>query len=338
MNQNDFSIAFYDTRPYDRDAFTESNKKFLYNIDFFDFHLNEKTARTAKGYKVVCAFVNDILNEKVIDILSECGVELIAMRCAGYNNVDLKAAQAHNIQVVRVPAYSPHSVAEHAAALLMSLNRKIPQAYLRTRTGNFTLNGLTGRDLYGLTAGIIGTGRIGRIMADILSGFGMKIALFDVYPNKEWAEQKGYTYYPLEEFFKIVDVVSLHCPLTPETKHIINKNSLSLMKRDAVVINTGRGALIDTVALVHALKHRQIGGAALDVYEEESKYFFEDWSVNVIRDDTLSRLMTFPNVIITAHQAFLTTNALSAIAHTSLNNIKAYVDGDELKNKINIEE
>jgi len=336
IKEEDFSIAFYDTRPYDRDAFTQSNKNFLYNIDFFDFHLNEKTAQTARGYKVICAFVNDIINSSVIDILADCGVELIAMRCAGFNNVDIKAAQAHNIQVVRVPAYSPHSVAEHAASLLMALTRKIPQAYLRTRTGNFTLNGLTGRDLFGLTAGIIGTGRIGKIMANILAGFGMKIVLFDVYPDKAWATEKEYTYLPLEDFFKQADVISLHCPLTIETKHIINKNSLALMKKDAVIINTGRGALIDTVALVHSLKHNHIGGAALDVYEEESQYFFEDWSVNVIRDDTLARLMTFPNVIITAHQAFLTTNALSAIADTSLSNIKAYIDGEELKNKITL--
>ncbi|HZK19929.1 MAG TPA: 2-hydroxyacid dehydrogenase [Treponemataceae bacterium] len=337
MSKNNFSIAFYDTRPYDRDAFTRANKKFLYNIDFFDFHLNEKTAQTAKGYKVVCAFVNDILNKVAIKTLADCGVELIAMRCAGFNNVDVQAAKAHNIEVVRVPAYSPHSVAEHAAALLLALTRKIPQAYLRTRSGNFTLNGLTGRDLYRLTAGIIGTGRIGRVMADILAGFGMKIVLSDVYPNKEWAKEKGYAYVPLEEFFKRADVISLHCPLTEQTKHIINAKSLALMKKDAVIINTGRGALIDSTALVHALKNDRIGGAALDVYEEESKYFFEDWSINVIRDDVLSRLMTFPNVIITAHQAFLTTNALSAIAHTSLCNVRDFMKGNKLKNKVVLE-
>jgi D-lactate dehydrogenase len=329
-----FSIAFYDAHPYDRDAFTSANKNFLYNIDFFDFHLDERTALTSKGYKVVCTFVNDTLSSHVISILSECGVELIAMRCAGYNNVDLKAAAEHNITVVRVPAYSPHSVAEHAAALLLSLTRRIPQAYLRTKTGNFTLNGLTGRDLYGLTAGILGTGRIGRIMADILAGFGMKIVLSDAYPDRGWADSKGYRYLEKDDFFRQSDIVSLHCPLTPETEHIINADTLSVMKRDAVIINTGRGALIDTHALVAALKKKRIGGAALDVYEEEGDYFFSDWSVNVIKDDVLIRLLTFPNVIITGHQAFLTSNALSAIAETTLGNIRAFMKQEPLANEV----
>ena len=275
MKATEVKVAFYDTRIYDRDAFTNANKEFLFNIDFFDFHLNEKTALTAKGYDVVCAFVNDNLNASVISILKDCGVKLIALRCAGYNNVDLVAAKKANIPVVRVPAYSPHSVAEHAVALLMSLTRRIPQAYMRTRTGNFTLNGLTGRDLYGLTAGILGTGKIGKIMAQILSGFGMKIELYDVYPDKAWAEQNGFTYVEQQKLFQDSDVLSLHCPLTDGTKHIINTQSLAIMKKDAVIINTGRGALIDTKALVHALKKQTIGGAALDVYEEESKYFFK---------------------------------------------------------------
>jgi Lactate dehydrogenase and related dehydrogenases len=334
MNNTEHKIAFYDTRVYDREAFTEANKRFLYDIDFFDFHLDEHTAYTAKGYTAVCAFVNDTLNAKVIDILRDSGVGIIAMRCAGYNNVDLKAAEEAGIKVVRVPAYSPHSVAEHAVALLMALTRHIPQAYMRTRTGNFALNGLTGRDLNGLTAGILGTGKIGRIMAEILSGFGMNVVLYDPYPAKEWAQEKKFSYLPLDQFFKTVDVVSLHCPLTEDTKHIINENSLKLMKHDAVIINTGRGALIDTHALVHALKHQEIGGAALDVYEEESKYFFDDWSANVIRDDVLARLMTFPNVIITGHQAFLTTNALESIAETTLGNVKAFAAGAPLANEV----
>lgn len=328
------SIAFYDTRSYDREAFEQANRQFLFNIDFFDFHLNEKTALTAKGYDVVCAFVNDTLNAETIATLKECGVKLIAMRCAGYNNVDLKAVYDAGIRIVRVPSYSPHSVAEHAVALLLALTRRIPQAYMRTRTGNFTLNGLTGRDLCGLTAGILGTGRIGKIMAGILSGFGMKIVLYDPHPDKEWAEKSGFTYLQLVDFFKQVDVISLHCPLTSDTKHIINESSLRLMKHDAVIINTGRGALIDTHALVHALKHQEIGGAALDVYEEESNYFFDDWSVNVIKDDTLARLMTFPNVIITGHQAFLTANALKSIAETTLGSIQAFSAGEPLVNEI----
>lgn len=327
-------IAFYDTRSYDRDAFTAANKNFLFDIDFFDFHLNEKTAFSAKGYDVVCAFVNDTLDSKVLHILKDCGISLVAMRCAGYNNVDLKVASELGLKIVRVPAYSPHSVAEHAVALLMSLTRRIPQAYMRTRTGNFTLNGLTGRDLFGLTAGILGTGKIGKIMAEILSGFGMKIELYDVYPDKDWAASHGFEYVMLDKLFKDADVLSLHCPLTDGTKHIVNDKSLALMKNDAVIINTGRGALIDTRALVNALKRREIGGAGLDVYEEESKYFFDDWSVDVIKDDTLARLMTFPNVIITGHQAFLTTNALSAIADVTLGNIRDWMNGTVLANEV----
>lgn len=330
----DFTVAFYDTRSYDREAFTVANKRFLFNIDFFEFHLNEHTASTSKGYDAVCVFVNDTVDKKVIEILKENGVKLIALRCAGFNNVDLKAAAEAEIKVVRVPAYSPNSVAEHAVALLMSLTRRIPQAYMRTRTGNFMLNGLTGRNLSGLTAGILGTGKIGKIMAEILNGFGMKIECYDIYPDKEWAGSKGFKYVQLDKLFKDSDVLSLHCPLTEETKHIVNKQALSLMKKDAVIINTGRGALIDTQALVYALKKRLIGGAALDVYEEESKYFFDDWSVDVIRDDVLVRLMTFPNVIITGHQAFLTTNALEAIAETTLGNIKAFKSGADLENEV----
>ena len=334
MKSPDWSIAFYDARKYDEESFTEANKNFFYNIDFFDFHLNEKTAPTAKGFEVVCPFVNDTLNDKVIGILKECGVKLIALRCAGYNNVDLKAAAKAGIKVVRVPAYSPHSVAEHGVALLMALTRHIPQAYARTRTGNFTLNGLTGRDLHGLTAGILGTGRIGKIMAESLSGFGMNVEVYDIYPDNDWAEKHGFKYVQLTQLFTDSDVLSLHCPLNDTTKHIISEQSLQLMKHDAVIINTGRGALIDTNALVKALKHQTIGGAALDVYEEESKYFFEDWSVDIIRDDVLSRLMTFPNVIITGHQAFLTSNALKSIAETTLSNIKAFYAGEELENEI----
>jgi len=335
METQELNIAFYDTRTYDRDSFTDTNKSYLYNIDFFDFHLNEKTALTAKGYEVICAFVNDTINSKVIATLKDCGVKLIAMRCAGYNNVDLKAAAKAGIKVVRVPSYSPDSVAEHAVALLLSLTRKIPQAYIKTRSGNFSLNGLTGRNLRGLTACILGTGRIGKLTAQILSGFGMNIEVFDVVPDNEWAASHGFKYVQLAQLFADADVLSLHCPLTEETKHIVNAQSLQLMKRDAVIINTGRGALIDSTALVNSLKKQTLGGAALDVYEEESKYFFDDWSVNVIRDDTLARLMTFPNVIITSHQAFLTTNALKAIATTTLDNIKEFYSGaEELTNII----
>ena len=327
-------IAFFDTHSYDKKSFVEANKAFDYEIDFRDYKLNENTALTAQGYDVVCVFVNDVVNAEVIKTLAECGVKLIALRCAGFNNVDLKAAAAAGIKVVRVPAYSPYAVAEHGVALLMSLTRHIPQAYLRTKTANFNIEGLTGRDLFGLTAGILGTGKIGRIMADILMGFGMKIIAYDPFPNEQWAKEKNIEYVGLDEIFQRSDVLSLHCPLTEETKHVVNHDRMKMMKHDAVIINTGRGALIDSKALVHALKHGHIGGIGMDVYEEESKYFFSDWSTDIMTDDTLARLLTFPNVIITGHQAFLTTNALKNLAETTLENVKAFGSGAELVNEV----
>lgn len=327
-------IAFFDTHSYDKKSFVEANKAFNYEIDFRDYKLNENTALTAQGYDVVCVFVNDVVNAEVIKTLADCGVKLIALRCAGFNNVDLKAAAAAGIKVVRVPAYSPYAVAEHGVALLMSLTRHIPQAYLRTKTANFNIEGLTGRDLYGLTAGILGTGKIGRIMADILMGFGMKIIAYDPFPNEQWAKEKNIEYVGLDEIFQRSDVLSLHCPLTEETKHVVNHDRMKMMKHDAVIINTGRGALIDSKALVHALKHGHIGGIGMDVYEEESKYFFSDWSTDIMTDDTLARLLTFPNVIITGHQAFLTTNALKNLAETTLENVKAFAAGAELINEV----
>ncbi|MBR0154473.1 MAG: 2-hydroxyacid dehydrogenase [Treponema sp.] len=327
-------IAFFDTHSYDKKSFAQANENFNYEIDFRDYKLNENTALTAKGFDVVCVFVNDIVNEAVIKTLKECGIKLIALRCAGFNNVDLNAAKDAGIKVVRVPAYSPYAVAEHGAALLMSLTRHIPQAYLRKKTANFNIEGLTGRDLYGLTAGILGTGKIGQIMADILKGFGMNIIAYDPYPNEEWASKTGARYVTLKEIFTESDVLSLHCPLNEQTKHIVNHDSMKMMKHDAVIINTGRGALIDSKALVHALKHGQIGGIGMDVYEEESKYFFSDWSTDIMTDDVLARLLTFPNVIITAHQAFLTTNALKNLADTTLQNIRDFSDNAKLLNEV----
>lgn len=327
-------IAFYDTRSYDKEAFSKENEKFGFEIDFFDFKLNEKTALTSKGFDAVCVFVNDVVNAEVISLLKKCGIKIILLRCAGFNNVDLEAAESAGIKVVRVPAYSPHAVAEHAAALLLSLTRHIPQAYLRTKTVNFNIEGLTGRDLFGLTAGVFGTGKIGQCMADILKGFGMKVICYDPYPNQEWANSKGFSYVDVETIFKESDVLSFHCPLTDETHHIVNHDNLKKMKSDAVIINTGRGALIDTKALVHALKHKHIGGAALDVYEEESLFFFKDCSAEIITDDVLARLLSFPNVLITGHQAFLTTTALSNIAQVTLNNLKDFLEGKELTNKV----
>lgn len=327
-------IAFFDTRSYDKEAFTKENEKFGYEIDFFDFKLNEKTALTAKGFDAVCVFVNDVVNADVISILKNCGIKIILLRCAGFNNVDLAAAEKAGIKVVRVPAYSPHAVAEHGAALLLSLTRHIPQAYLRTKTVNFNIEGLTGRDLFGLTAGVFGTGKIGQCMADILKGFGMKVICYDPFPNENWAKEKGFSYVDIDTIFKESDVLSFHCPLTDETYHIVNHDNMKKMKSDAVIINTGRGALIDTKALVHALKHKHIGGAALDVYEEESAFFFKDCSAEIIADDVLARLLTFPNVLITGHQAFLTTTALSNIAEVTLNNFSSFLSGKELVNKV----
>lgn len=327
-------IAFYDTRSYDKEAFLRENENYGFEIDFFDFKLNEKTAFTSKGFDAVCIFVNDTLNSKVISVLKECGVKVILLRCAGFNNVDLVAAEKNDIAVLRVPAYSPHAVAEHAAALLLSLTRHIPQAYLRTKTVNFNIEGLTGRDLYGLTAGVFGTGKIGRCMADILKGFGMKVICYDPFPDAKWALEKDFTYVDVNEIFRQSDVLSFHCPLTDENHHIVNSENLKLMKNDAVIINTSRGALIDTKALVQALKHKRIGGAALDVYEEESAFFFKDCSAEIITDDVLARLLTFPNVLITGHQAFLTTTALSNIAEVTLSNLKAFCSKDKLVNQV----
>lgn len=337
-------IAFFDAKPYDIAFFNKANKELMeqsgsnsnivpLSIDFLEPHLNIQTAPLAKGHDVVCAFVNDKISADVAEVLQKEGIRLIAMRCAGYNNVDLKAVFG-KIPVVRVPAYSPYSVAEYASALLLSLTRKTPQAFNRTRDGNFRLDGLTGRDLHGRTAGIIGTGKIGQIMADILIGYGMNVVAYDLFPNKDWAERKNVTYVPLDELFEKSDVISLHCPLTPETHHVINAHSLEIMKKDAVIINTGRGALIDTKALVEALKDGRIGGAALDVYEEETAYFYEDWSHAVIQDDVLARLLVMPNVIISSHQAFLTNEALDAIANTTLNNIEDFIQNKPLENEI----
>lgn len=333
MKKEKISVAVFDAKPYDVAFFNKANEKFGYELRFFEFHLTPSTALAAKGFDVVCAFVNDTVNAETIEILNEYKIKLITMRCAGYNNLDLKALM-NKIHVTRVPSYSPYSVAEHASALLLSLTRKIPQAFNRTRNGNFMLSGLTGRDLHGRTLGIVGTGKIGKIMADIASGFGMNLVVFDAYPDTTWAAEKNARYVSKEELFRLSDVISLHCPLTPETHHFVDEDSIALMKEDAVIINTGRGALINTKAIVHALKHKAIGGAALDVYEEEDKYFFEDWSTEIIEDDTLARLMTFPNVIITGHQAFFTQDALSAIAETTFENIRQYFADEPLTNEI----
>ena len=327
------TIAFFDTKPYEKSYFEKANEKYGFTIHYLDVRLNQETAFLGRGAEAACAFVNDRIDAPAAEELEKAGMKILAMRCAGFNNVDLKALWK-KIPVVRVPAYSPYSIAEHAVALLLCMTRSIHKAYNRVREGNFLLNGLTGRDLHGKTAGIVGTGKIGKITAAILKGFGMEIAAYDKFPDISWAASTGAQYLCLEDLCARADVISLHSPLTPETFHMINEKNLALMKSDAVLINTGRGALIDTKALVNALKHRKIGGAGLDVYEEEEYYFFEDRSGEAVEDDILARLLTFPNVIITGHQAFLTDEALGAIAQTTLENIYQYFTTGALPNEV----
>jgi D-lactate dehydrogenase len=322
------TIAFYDTKPYDREFFsaTEGSDSFVWH--FYDFRLSADTAVTAKGAEAVCVFVNDQVDAQCVGHLAELGVRLIALRCAGFNNVDLAAASQHGIQVARVPAYSPHAVAEHTVALLLALNRKLHRAYNRVREFNFALAGLVGFDLHGKTAGIIGTGKIGRITAEILRGFGMAVIAHDPYPQTEWAENRGITYAPLEDLLPRSDVVSLHLPLTPQSRYLLNPTTFELFKPGAYLINTSRGKLIDTQALIQNLKSGRVAGVALDVYEEEEGIFFEDHSGEVPQDDKLSMLLTFPNVLITSHQAFLTREALAEIARVTVDNIRRHRDGE----------
>ncbi|MCL2637671.1 MAG: 2-hydroxyacid dehydrogenase [Oscillospiraceae bacterium] len=322
-------IAFYDTKPYDKVWFDKLAQEFNTEIRYFDFKLNAETACLSKDFDAVCIFVNDNADKETLEILYKNGVKLLALRCAGYNNVDFKTAY-EKIHVVRVPEYSPAAVAEHAAALLLTLNRKTHRAYSRTRDNNFSINGFIGIDLAGKTAGVIGTGKIGRVFAGICKGFGMKVLAFDPYP----VEGLDVEYVGLDELLRASDVISLHCPLTPETKHIINRENLKKMKSHAIIVNTSRGALIDTAALIEALKNQQIGGAGLDVYEEESEYFFEDLSDTIIKDDELSRLLTFPNVLLTSHQAFFTEEAMREIALTTMENVKAFEENLPLANEI----
>ena len=321
-------VAFFDTKPYDEASFCEVNQLYGFDIIYFKGHLTMNTVPLTKGVDAVCIFVNDVANAQVIDQLVENGVKLIALRCAGYNNVDLKACKGR-IPVVRVPAYSPHAVAEYTVALMLTLNRKIQRASWRTRDGNFSLH-----DMYGKTAGIIGTGKIAKILIEILRGFGMNILAYDVYPDEAYAKKHQVTYTSLDDLYAHSDIISLHCPLTEQTKHIIHKDSIQKMKDGVMIINTGRGALIQANDLIEGLKTKKVGSAALDVYEEESDYFYEDKSDKIIDDDTLARLLSFNNVIVTSHQAFFTKEALSNIAHTTLQNLRDYQVGKELVNEV----
>ena len=318
-----YKIAFFGAKPYDIASFDKVNEKYNYDIRYYKGHLNPNNVVLTQDTDVVCIFVNDTADAAVIDAMVDNGVKLLALRCAGFNNVDLKAAKG-KLPVVRVPAYSPYAVAEYSLALMLSLNRKIHRAYWRTRDGNFSLNGLMGFDMHGKTIGIIGTGKIARILIRLLKGFGMRILAYDLYPDMKFAGEEGISYISLDELYRESDIISLHCPLTDQTKYMIDKDSIDKMKEGVMIINTGRGQLINTNDLIEGLKEKKIAAAGLDVYEEEGEYFYEDKSDKIIDDDVLARLLSFNNVIVTSHQAFFTKEALHNIAETTLQNIEDF--------------
>lgn len=327
-------IAFFSTQPYDREHFEKLTTH--HKLEFFETRLGIKTVNLAQGYDGVCVFVNDKIDAQVIDQLKTMNVKLVALRCAGFNNVDLKAARKAGIRVMRVPAYSPEAVAEHAVALIMALARKTHKAYNRVREGNFSLVKLNGFVLHGKTIGVLGTGKIGQAFCRIMQGFGMHILAFDKYPSPEM-QAMGVEYVSLEDLLSQSQIVSLHCPLTPETHHIINTQSLAQMKTGAMLINTSRGKLIDTAAVIDALKDQKLGSLGIDVYEQEEKLFFRDLSEQIIRDDQISRLMGFPNVLVTAHQGFFTEESMEEIAHTTLQNFNDFEAGNKSENEVSCE-
>ncbi|HBK03520.1 MAG TPA: hydroxyacid dehydrogenase [Clostridiales bacterium] len=316
-------LAFFDTKSYDIPGFDRYGIPAGVEIKYFEPNLNRDTVTLAAGFDAVCVFVNDTVDAAVVEELYRLGVKAIVLRCAGFNNVDIKACEG-KLRVFRVPAYSPHAVAEHAMALLLTINRRTHKAYIRTRDFNFSLQGLAGFDLYGKTVGIIGTGKIGRVFADICKGFGMKILAYDKFPNPD----AGLTYVDLPELFAQADIISLHCPLTEETRHLINDKTIAMMKKGVTIVNTSRGALVDTEALINGIKEKKVGAACLDVYEEEGDFFYEDFSGHIVQDDKLVRLIAMPNVIVTSHQAFLTNEALDNIAATTVNNLTRFFSGD----------
>ena len=318
-----YKIAFFGAKPYDIASFDKVNEKYNYDIRYYKGHLNPNNVVLTQDTDVVCIFVNDTADAAVIDAMVDNGVKLLALCCAGFNNVDLKAAKG-KLPVVRVPAYSPYAVAEYSLALMLSLNRKIHRAYWRTRDGNFSLNGLMGFDMHGKTIGIIGTGKIAKILIRLLKGFGMRILAYDLYPDMKFAGEEGISYVSLDELYRESDIISLHCPLTDQTKYMIDKDSIDKMKEGVMIINTGRGQLINTNDLIEGLKEKKIAAAGLDVYEEEGEYFYEDKSDKIIDDDVLARLLSFNNVIVTSHQAFFTKEALHNIAETTLQNIEDF--------------
>lgn len=327
------NVLFFSSKVYDSTFFNKCNAEFNHSLTYLEVPLNKSTAVLAKGHEAVCIFVNDVANAEVLQELADQGIRLIALRCAGFNNVDLEAAQKLGVKVVRVPAYSPYSVAEHTLALILTLNRKTHRAYNRVKEGNFALNGLMGFDLHGKTVGLIGLGKIGLVTAQILKGFGCRVLGHDIVKRDEF-EEIGIEFTDLNTLYAESDIVSLHCPLTPQTHHIINKESISRMKKGVMLINTSRGALVDTKAVIGALKSGHISYLGIDVYEEEADLFFEDLSDRVIQDDVFMRLLSFNNVLITGHQAFLTSNALESIAAVTLKNISDFEHGRKLENEV----
>jgi len=333
MENKKINIAFFDAKQYDIESFNEINVKYNFNIKYFNFHLTQDNILLTQGYDALVVFVNDTINSEMNGKLKEFGIRLIALRSSGFNNIDLKSA-LNKLTVVRVPAYSPNAIAEHTIALMLTLNRKIHRAYFRTRDSNFTLNGLLGFDMYGKTVGVIGSGRIGKVLMKILKGFGMNLLVNDKYPDENFSAETGARYVSLDEIYRFSDIISLNCPLTTETEYMINSSSIAAMKKGVMLINTGRGKLIKTADLVEGLKSGQIGSAGLDVYEEESQFFFEDLSDRVLADDVLARLLSFNNVIITSHQGFFTREALYNIAETTLKNIDDFFSGRKLENEV----
>lgn len=327
-------VTFFGVKPYDRTSFEQAAASSPFEICYHRSHLNARNVALAEGAEAVCIFVNDTADAETIRLLAERGVRLIALRCAGFNNVDLAAAVRYGIDVVRVPAYSPHAVAEHAVALMLALNRKIHRAYWRTRDGNFSLHGLLGFDMFGKTAGIVGTGKIARELIRILKGFGMEVLAHDLHPDEQYAWEAGISYVALDELYERADIVSLHCPLTDKTRYMIGDVAIARMKPGVMLINTGRGQLIHTEALIDGLKEKKIGAAGLDVYEEEAAYFYEDTSDRIMDDDVLARLLSFNNVIVTSHQAFFTREALHEIARVTMRNIEEFYSGKKLTNRV----
>ena len=325
-------IAFFDTKDYDKEVFDKYNQDYNYEITYFESKLNYETATLAKGYDAVCVFVNDKVDKRTLNKLNEYGIKVVALRCAGFNNVDFE--NIGDIRVVNVPRYSPYAVAEHATALLLNINRKIYKSYQRVKKYNFSLDGLLGFDLHGKTVGVVGTGKIGKVFIEIMKGFGTNIIAYDLYKDEKVAKEMGFKYVEFNELCKEADIISFHCPLTPETENIVNKDTLAEMKNGVILINCSRGGLINTDDLINALSNGKIGGVGLDVYKKEGDFFFKDMSGSYKRDKNLSVLISMPNVIITSHQAFFTAEALNKIASDTLNNIKEIIETGKCENEL----